>query len=356
MLRIEDTKNMIGITIHGDYEDLKALHRAISDYLTFYYEHQEAGMPNHCYETILGLCYDIRHAYQGDRNIESVDNNHENIAMMASCIYDIDEKATQRTRNKYKHGNLYFNVEVLYPWAIYYLYILQAISDDLYRTSWFKDDKWGYTEYRAEKDLAMINLFIQLLWKKLAENLPKEVTKTIWEYSRTYIHKEYYFDYPDLYIEWLCQYWVNQFKNKMGRSEVLPLLCLEMSSLLDEDEFEHQESVDTCADQMRELKSELDEMKKTDSAIEESVIERIEFQINVCKMEMDIAQLVINSLELYDHYYERYSQNPYSFQCKDELMDIIYDYVDEHGPFDDDSFEEWLSQQLGVVNWETMEW
>ena len=39
MLRIKDTKNMIGITIHGDYEDLNALHSALSDYLRFYFAH-----------------------------------------------------------------------------------------------------------------------------------------------------------------------------------------------------------------------------------------------------------------------------------------------------------------------------
>lgn len=135
MIKIQDTKNMVGITIHGDYHDLKE-------------------------------------------------------------------------RNKYKNGNLYFNVEVLYPWAIYYLYTLQAVTDDIYHSSWFEDDKnrYSYTEYQAETDLALIRYFVQLLWNKMKEHIPENVMKILWEYTRMFNHVEYYFDYPDIYIEWICTY------------------------------------------------------------------------------------------------------------------------------------------------------
>ena len=188
---------MIGITIHGDYEDLNALHSALSDYLRFYFAHQDDVESSSCYENILGLCYDIRHAYQGDRNIESVDNNYENIGQLASCIFSVDSQSLQKERNKYKSGNLYFNVEVLYPWAIFYLYTLQAIVEDHYHASWFDDEDF-YNEYLAEKDLALITHFVQLLWDKLRNHLPEEVMKVVWTYTRTYNHIEYYFFYPDL--------------------------------------------------------------------------------------------------------------------------------------------------------------
>lgn len=197
MLRIKDTKNMIGITIHGDYEDLNALHSALSDYLRFYFEHQDNVESSSCYENILGLCYDIRHAYQGDRNIEAVDNNYENIGHLASCIFSVDSQSLQKERNKYKSGNLYFNVEVLYPWAIFYLYTLQAIVEDHYHASWFDDEDF-YNEYLAERDLALITHFVQLLWDKLRNHLPEEVMRVVWTYTRTYNHIEYYFFYPDL--------------------------------------------------------------------------------------------------------------------------------------------------------------
>lgn len=71
--------------------------------------------------------------------------------------------------------------------------------------------------------------------------------KVVWTYTRTYNHIEYYFFYPDLYMEWLCTYWINGVKTRSERQELLSLLCLELSSLLDEDPDEAQEAVQKAA-------------------------------------------------------------------------------------------------------------
>ena len=52
--------------------------------------------------------------------------------------------------------------------------------------------------------------------------------KVVWTYTRTYNHIEYYFFYPDLYMEWLCTYWINGVKTRSERQELLSLLCLEL--------------------------------------------------------------------------------------------------------------------------------
>ena len=39
-----------------------------------------------CHECLLGLCYDLRHAFQGDRNFESMENNADRIAGMVGII------------------------------------------------------------------------------------------------------------------------------------------------------------------------------------------------------------------------------------------------------------------------------
>ena len=113
------------------------------------------------------------------------------------------------------------------------LYTLLAIVKDHYHASWFDDEDF-YSEYLAEKDLALITHFVQLLWDKLRNHLPEEVMKVVWTYTRTYNHIEYYFFYPDLYMESLCTYWINGVKTRSERQELLSLLCLELSSLLDE--------------------------------------------------------------------------------------------------------------------------
>lgn len=71
--------------------------------------------------------------------------------------------------------------------------------------------------------------------------------KVVWTYTRTYNHIEYYFFYPDLYMEWLCTYWINGVKTRSERQELLSLLCLELSSILDEDPDEAQETVQKAA-------------------------------------------------------------------------------------------------------------
>ena len=67
--------------------------------------------------------------------------------------------------------------------------------------------------------------------------------KVVWTYTRTYNHIEYYFFYPDLYMEWLCTYWINGVKTRSEQQELLSLLCLEVSSILVEDPDEAWETI-----------------------------------------------------------------------------------------------------------------
>ena len=72
MLKVELTENYAGVTIYGDYNDLDFLYDSIS-----YLIHGDPSsdgeyiMQNHLY----GFLYDVRHAYQGDREIKLIDNN-----------------------------------------------------------------------------------------------------------------------------------------------------------------------------------------------------------------------------------------------------------------------------------------
>ena len=110
MISIKTTPKYNGITIQGDFDDLNNLYDGISDYINFYVDgimHEieadyvkEHGVPvadmnseqraaffalneseityfEELRENILGLCYDIRHAYQGDRGICIVENGQD---------------------------------------------------------------------------------------------------------------------------------------------------------------------------------------------------------------------------------------------------------------------------------------
>ena len=231
MLKLRPTKNLLGITILGDHEDLNALRDAISDFTNLYMSNQESPDAYNCYECVLGLCYDLRHAFQGDRGYESIPNNADSLAAFAECLYELPADAKRsiaRDRRLYKNGNLYFSADILFPWAIYYLYVLQAISDAPCQSSWFDNIDFDYDEFQAERDTALIRCFAPLLWECVKTLLPSDVFHVVWDYTRTFAHTEFYISYLDLYLEWLCYYWAIAAKSRETRISLLPMLFLEL--------------------------------------------------------------------------------------------------------------------------------
>ena len=71
MIFVKNTPNNTGVAIHGDHMDFENLYDAL---------HTVTGNEDEfvAYEAarirVLGVCYDIRHALMGDREIEFVDN------------------------------------------------------------------------------------------------------------------------------------------------------------------------------------------------------------------------------------------------------------------------------------------
>lgn len=78
MIYITNTPNNAGVSIHGDYKDFNELYDALHEIVGDEYQY-----PN--YEgarlRVLGVCYDIRHAFMGDRELEFVDNGMDQTVM-----------------------------------------------------------------------------------------------------------------------------------------------------------------------------------------------------------------------------------------------------------------------------------
>ncbi len=104
MISAKPTANLTGITIEGDYDDFSQLvdsiHRITGmeeDYKDFYW-----GVKNR----LLGICYDIRHAYMGDRDIKLVDNGvHDEMMKWHSKVLP--------------RAEVHFAVDVLFPEAVF---------------------------------------------------------------------------------------------------------------------------------------------------------------------------------------------------------------------------------------------
>ena len=101
MLKVVNTENLTGITISGDLYDFQNLVDAF--YAVTISEDDEKYSRYFDRSTrVLGLCYDIRHALMGDRDIILVDNGIEEV-IEASTVHITPKR------------NVYYQCNYLYP-------------------------------------------------------------------------------------------------------------------------------------------------------------------------------------------------------------------------------------------------
>lgn len=115
MILVKNTKNLTGVTVSGDFSDLynlvEALHEiTIDEFSEKHYRYIDMST------RVLGLCYDIRHAYQGDRDVELVDNNMTEDKMKWHSI--IAPKS-----------NVYYSCNYLYPEMFFVMLALNALVE-----------------------------------------------------------------------------------------------------------------------------------------------------------------------------------------------------------------------------------
>ena len=127
-------------------------------------------------------------------------------------------------------------------------------------------------------------------------------------------------------MQWLSHYWASTKQSRETRVSLLPMLFLELSSI----------------DSMGE-DSMLEESSENDDRFNEFV--------------RSINQTTRQCLDLYDNYYALVqSISILPFYSSDEFYSMISEYVDEHGPFTEESFDEYLDDTLGKVEWDDLEW
>ena len=348
MIKVRNTPQLAGITILGDYEDLNALYDAVSRYSRFFLNHQDNDYAENCLECLLGLCYDLRHAYQGDRGYESIENRADSIGLTAGLLYELPQEYKNRVeaaRSLYENGNLYFSVEVLYPWALYYMFTLKTITDAHFRSQWFEDLEVPYDKYAAEK-----------------------------EYTSLYTKTDYYISYPDMYLEWLCTWWILAASTKETRRSLLPLLCLELSSIYEEDELEIEENLEEDKETLRELLAESSksgslikggEQKKrkkgkketTEAQSPEVPVDDMESKIHLLRFYIHVHEITLSCVKKYDTYLDKAADEIHiPYFPMEEYMYRIHEHVSENGPFSGITYHDYLANEIGEVDWEKLEW
>ena len=104
MIYVKATMHLTGVTIQGDLDDFNDLVSAI--YRMTGTSEEVGDLYESVKNRLLGLCYDIRHAYMGDREIVLKDN------VLGS---NIKEEFGIHECNQ----NIYYSVNILYPEAIF---------------------------------------------------------------------------------------------------------------------------------------------------------------------------------------------------------------------------------------------
>ncbi len=189
MLLTKPTEHLMGITIQGDYNDFSELVDSI--YSITGLEEDPADIYYGVKNRLLGICYDIRHACQGDRNVILVDNNMDNDKMKWHEMITPEQ-------------NVYYSVEVLFPEAIF----VAAAVPNMYM---FSDKYYGSRAIKSEmyippvpfsnlmRDKANLDVLCSGIWQSLGQVIgDEELEKIIHAY---HLARESYMDYATQYID-----------------------------------------------------------------------------------------------------------------------------------------------------------
>jgi hypothetical protein len=156
LIYAENTPNNAGLTIYGDFMDFDELYKALH---TVVGEEDEHVTYEGARLRVLGVCYDIRHAIMGDREIEFVDNG-------------IDEDKMRRLSTISNGKNLYLAVNVLWPEI---LFVNMALNDfvQLYAKKQSKNNYDKLTDWRTiwDSNIAQVRLLQAAIAKCIKETI-----------------------------------------------------------------------------------------------------------------------------------------------------------------------------------------
>lgn len=192
MIKVKPTENLTGVTIQGDFNDfyelVESIHRITGvdeDRSEIYY-----GVKHR----LLGICYEIRHAFMGDREIILEENG------MCESIMKWHEMITPTK-------NVYYSVNVLFPEAIFMaasvpkMDFFSSIYYGMYRRKRIDKDKsysaMLYAEYIRDK--ANLEMLCAGVWQAVGEVIgDEELEKLFQMIQRT---DESYMYYVTHYID-----------------------------------------------------------------------------------------------------------------------------------------------------------
>ena len=195
MISAKPTEHLTGVIIEGEYEDFYEMVESIyrmtgleEDYNDLYWSVKNR---------LLGICYDIRHAFQGDRNVKLVDNGANDELMKWHAMVMPQQ-------------NLHYSVEVLFPEA---LFVAFSVSELYLPSSVYYGERARKHQKKEEhprefvdkyadyiRDKAMLDMLSSVILAALADVIGDEdFEKVLRQRGKTYGFE--YKDYAAQYVD-----------------------------------------------------------------------------------------------------------------------------------------------------------
>lgn len=194
MITSKPTKHLTGITLEGEYSDFYEMTECI---------HQMTGLDD-SYDDIywgvknrlLGICYDIRHAYQGERNVLLAKNG-------------VFEELMEWHSMVLPKNNVHFSAEILFPEAVFVALSapeLYLLSSRYYGSCAKKNEtKNGFSAQRYSdylRDQALIDLLSSTILQALADVIGDDELEKLMKYHRRGYGPDFQFErYVTQYID-----------------------------------------------------------------------------------------------------------------------------------------------------------
>ena len=169
MISAKPTEHLTGVILEGEYEDFYEMVHSIYRMTGLEEDYDD------CYWSVknrlLGMCYDIRHAFQGDRNVKLVDNGADDELMKWHSMI-MPQK------------NLHYSVEVLFPEALFVAFSVPELylSSSVYYGERARKNKKkeeypeGFVNDYADyiRDKAMMDMLSSVILSAFAEVIGDE--------------------------------------------------------------------------------------------------------------------------------------------------------------------------------------
>ena len=213
MIKVSLTKNLAGATILGDYNDLDEIVNSLYTITIDEYGAKKNTKYIDMSTRVLGLAYDIRHALQGDRKIELIDNGmskeimkyHSTITSdknvyyscnyifteMVYCMIALNELIAIKTRGKKAVFNRAINVLRMLQTAF-----VECVAKVMTKTGY---EKWIISMTRSDaKIFNMAHQYMDIVNIDYLYDLKDSRRQHINMYTKSIVDYQYDEDYIEL--------------------------------------------------------------------------------------------------------------------------------------------------------------